>query len=47
MSNSNLYLLEASERLRDNYDIVLEVVSKDGYNLQYASDRLKDDYNIS
>ena len=36
----------ASERLKDDKEIVLEAVSKDGWGLKYVSDRLKDDKEV-
>ena len=36
----------ASERLRDDKDIVLAALGNDGMALEYASERLRDDYGI-
>jgi hypothetical protein len=36
----------ASDRIKDDKDIVLEIVKQDGYALEFASVRLKDDQDI-
>lgn len=36
----------ASERLRDNYDIVMTSVKQNGYSLKFASERLRDNDEI-
>ncbi len=36
----------ASNKLRDNYDIVMAAVSRNGWSLKYASEELRDNYNI-
>jgi len=39
-------LKSASNRLKDNYEIVLNAVRQEGVSLEYASDRLKDNREI-
>lgn len=36
----------ASQRLRDNFDIVMSAVKKHGQAIEYASERLRDNYDI-
>jgi hypothetical protein len=36
----------ANDQLRDDKEVVLAAVRKDGYSLYYASDRLKNDKNV-
>ena len=43
---NGIALRYASDRLKDNGDIIKLVVEKNGIALQYASDRLKDNDNI-
>ena len=44
--NANYALANASERLKDNYYIVFEAVTRDGASYIHASERLKDDRSI-
>jgi len=41
-----LALEYASEKLKDDKEIVLEAVKQDGLALEYASEKLKDDKEI-
>ena len=38
----DLYWEMVSDRLKDDFDIVLEAVKENGYSLKWASNRLKD-----
>ena len=45
--NVNSYILKyASDRLKDDKDIVIEAVKNNGFALEFASDRLKNDKEI-
>ena len=46
MGNNGLALQYASERLRDDKDVVLAAVKEDGHTLQFVSDRLRDDKDV-
>ena len=46
LQNQGNILLFISDRLKDNYNIVLAAILQDYRQIRYASDRLKDNYDI-
>ena len=46
VKNNGYALHNASDDLKNNYDIVLTAVQNDGYALKFASDDLKNNYDI-
>ena len=46
-NNGQVTLERFSERLKNDKDCVLEIVKHDGVNLEFASDRLKDDIDVA
>ena len=46
VKKQGFFLKNASDKLKDDYDVVLAAVKEDGKSLQFASDRLKNDFNI-